>query len=98
MTSQEEQLKSYVAMKDSVHDLLVNYKRERMMEHKIQNTVLQSDLAILLKDKEETEGNVNLLQKEIDKLEVGCVNYIKTHYIFFRTIIFFNLFFYICKK
>eukprot|EP00943_MAST-04B_sp_MAST-4B-sp1_P009182 g9182.t1 len=53
----------------AMHDTLVNHKRAMLMEHKVQSTVLQKDLAALIEQKEEVDKQRNALLKENARLE-----------------------------
>lgn len=52
-----------------MHDTLVNHKRALLMEHKVQSTVLQSDLQSLLEQKEDVEKEHVSAMKELAHLE-----------------------------
>jgi chromosome segregation ATPase len=53
----------------AMHDTLVNHKRAMLMEHKVQSTVLQKDLAALIEQKDEVDKQRNALVKENARLE-----------------------------
>merc|ERR1711991_1286266 len=42
--------------RNAMHDTLVNHKRAMLMEHKVQSSVLQQDLAALVEQKDEIEA------------------------------------------
>jgi chromosome segregation ATPase len=53
----------------AMHDTLVNHKRAMLMEHKVQSTVLQKDLAALIEQKSEIDKQRDALVKENSRLE-----------------------------
>jgi len=59
-----------------MHDTLVNHKRAMLMEHKVQSSVLQQDLAALVEQKDEIEAQRMAVLKEASRLE-GAVKEIE---------------------
>jgi uncharacterized protein (DUF3084 family) len=59
-----------------MHDTLVNHKRAMLMEHKVQSSVLQQDLAALVEQKDEIEVQRMAVLKESSRLE-GAVKEIE---------------------
>lgn len=70
---QEAQVDSMEAARrmESMHDTLVNHKREVLLEHKIQSEVIQSDIKLLLDQTDEVENVKDSLQKEMGSMEQG---------------------------
>merc|ERR1712054_195425 len=69
-TSQVDVLEAQRKM-ESMHDTLVNHKREVLLEHKIQSEVIQSDIKLLLDQTDEIEGVKASLQQEMSTMEQG---------------------------
>merc|ERR1711916_110661 len=53
----------------AMHDTLVNHKRAMLMEHKVQSSVLQQDLAALVEQKEEIEKQRIAMLNETARVE-----------------------------
>ena len=67
---------NYETLRQEMQDTLVNHKRELLMEHKVQSTVLQNDLAVLVKQKQTVEEEREAASREMAQLE-GAVKEIE---------------------
>jgi len=65
----KEEINQHETTRHAMHDTLVNHKRALLMEHKVQSTVLQSDLQSLLEQKEDVEKEHVSAMKELAHLE-----------------------------
>ena len=72
----EQEVRLHEETRNAMHDTLVNHKRAMLMEHKVQSSVLQQDLAALVESKDEVEAQRMAVLKEASRLE-GAVKEIE---------------------
>ena len=72
----EQEVRLHEETRNAMHDTLVNHKRAMLMEHKVQSSVLQQDLAALVEQKDEIEAQRMAVLKEASRLE-GAVKEIE---------------------
>jgi chromosome segregation ATPase len=72
----EQEVRLHEETRNAMHDTLVNHKRAMLMEHKVQSSVLQQDLAALVEQKDEIEAQRMAVLKESSRLE-GAVKEIE---------------------
>ncbi len=72
----EAEVRLHEETRNAMHDTLVNHKRAMLMEHKVQSSVLQQDLAALVGQKDEIEAQRTAVLKESSRLE-GAVKEIE---------------------
>ena len=65
----EAEVRLHEETRHAMHDTLVNHKRAMLMEHKVQSSVLQQDLAALIEQKEEIEKQRIAMLKETARVE-----------------------------
>eukprot|EP00948_MAST-09A_sp_MAST-9A-sp1_P000928 g928.t1 len=62
-------INKHEATRAKMHDTLVNHKRAVLMEHKVQSTVLQSDLGKIIKLKESAQEEQKAVMNSLAQLE-----------------------------
>ena len=63
----EQEVRLHEETRNAMHDTLVNHKRAMLMEHKVQSSVLQQDLAALVEQKDEIEAQRMAVLKEASR-------------------------------
>lgn len=77
LETEREKVHAFLTMQDALHDTLTNHKREVLLEHKVQSTVLQNELAEVFDKKEALQDRhdgqlkaMGLMEGQIRQLEV----------------------------
>eukprot|EP00941_MAST-03F_sp_MAST-3F-sp1_P003907 g3907.t1 len=71
LKKQAERITSMEGLRKSMQNALVNHKREMLMEHKVQSTVIQSDITQIAKEKVMIEAEHREHLQEMSALEGG---------------------------